>query len=152
MSTGVRACARCKDVKSVERFHGKGRLCDVCRAADDAPKVTETEWQVTVVAALSAFGWSHMHVRRSRGRHGSWTTATSADGWPDITAMRGPHVLGIELKTDVGTPTGEQLEWLARFARIVGGRAWIIRPSNPEWDTFVTWLRDPSSAPRRHGW
>lgn len=148
----TRTCARCGQERDVDLFAPRARVCLLCRQAELVPAVTETDWQQTVVGALNTFGWAHMHVRRSRGRRGKWTTATSADGWPDLTAMRGALVLGIELKTDAGDPTAEQLEWLARFSRLVGGRAWIIRPSDPEWDVFVRWLREPETAPRRHGW
>lgn len=139
-------------MKPRAEFLHRGRLCVSCRAADDAPKPTETEWQRTVEQALSTFGWDWMHVRRTRGKGGAWTTSTSKPGWPDLVALRGGLILGIELKSETGSPTPEQLEWLARFSRLVGGRGWVVTPSDPAWDTFVSWLRDPITAPRRHGW
>lgn len=114
-------------------------------------RATEAEWQQTVTAALSAFGWHWMHVRRTRGKGGKWTTSTSQPGWPDLVALRGAHVLGIELKSETGKPTEQQLEWLGRFSRLVGGRGWLVTPADPSWETFVGWLRDPVDAPRRHG-
>lgn len=92
-----------------------------------------------------------MHVRSSRGRGGKWATTTSTMGWPDLVAVRGPHLVAIELKTDAGVATDDQLLWLRRFSRVVGGRAWLVRPSDPTWETFVTWLRHPVEAPRLYG-
>lgn len=113
--------------------------------------LTETEWQRTLVGALNTFGWHHMHVRRTVGRGKQWTTSTSAKGWPDLVALRGPWLVAIEVKTDVGKITPEQIEWLHRFSLLAGGRAWVIRPGD-DWDTIVGWLRNPADAPRCHGW
>lgn len=152
MPSGVRTCVRCATAKPVDQFHGRSRTCRPCVVQRDAPKATETEWQQTVEQALTAYGWSWMHVRRTRGKGGGWTTSTSSPGWPDLVALRGGLVLGIELKSETGSPTDDQLEWLARFARLVGGRGWIVTPADPEWDVFTRWLRQPEHAPRRHGW
>lgn len=152
MSLDMRQCVRCKDVKHRREFAARSRTCDACRRAADAPKPTEAQWQQTVTSALSTFGWDWMHVRRTRGKGGLWTTSTSQPGWPDLVALRGGLIVGIELKSETGRPTAEQLEWLARFSRLIGGRAWLVTPSDPAWDTFVAWIRDPMNAPRRHGW
>lgn len=149
---GVKICVRCKETKSSELFEPRGRTCAPCRREAAMPKPSESEWQQTVTSALSTFGWDWMHVRRTRGKGGMWTTSTSQPGWPDLVALRGGLVLGIELKSETGKVTVEQLEWLGRFSRLVGGRAWLVTPSDPAWDTFVGWIRDPMSAPRRHGW
>lgn len=152
MPSATRRCVRCEMDKPVDQFHGRARTCRPCAAQRDAPKASEADWQRTVEGALTNLGWSWQHVRRTRGRHGEWTTSTSHAGWPDLVALRGALILSIELKSETGSPTDEQLEWLARFARLIGGRAWIVTPVDPEWDTFVRWLRDPEHAPRRHGW
>lgn len=43
---------------------------------------TEAEFQEQLVQLAHLFGWAHLHVRRTIGRHREWTTSTNVKGWP----------------------------------------------------------------------
>lgn len=74
-------------------------------------QLKEREWQKQVEEALDAFGWWWMHIPpnvivcshcRRRNFRGI------RKGFPDIFAMRPPHMLYIELKTEHGHLGTEQ--------------------------------------------
>lgn len=113
--------------------------------------LSEAEFQATFVQALGVMGWAHCHVRRSIGKGRRWMTATSAIGWPDVLALRGPWLLAVELKSDAGKLTEEQVQWLGRFALLPHARTWVLRPSDP-WDPITRWLQRPEEAPPTFGW
>lgn len=116
------------------------------------PKLTESKFQRKVLDALKVFGWSTMHVRRMfQPDRKVWMTGTSASGWPDVTALRGAYLLGLELKMKGKYATPDQVEWLDRIALLPYGRALVLRPSD-DWSTTCSWLADPASAPRRFGY
>jgi hypothetical protein len=83
----------------------------------DVP-INHDEWQNQVIDAAKWLGWSHLHVRRTRGRHG-WTTGTNLTGWPDLYFWNErrpmPHV-AIECKVGKDLPTQRQLDVLAGLA------------------------------------
>lgn len=116
-------------------------------AADGGP--TEKEWQRTVVELLDAMQWANTHTYPLRTEHG-WRTGTTAKGWPDLVAIRGAFVVGIECKTDRGRADPEQLVWLSRFSYLAGGRAWLLRPRD-DLSLVASWLRTPADAPRVYG-
>lgn len=49
--------------------------------------LTEAQFQIQVLHLAQSLGWSHMHARRSIGKHGRWVTATNVP-WPDLTLWR----------------------------------------------------------------
>jgi hypothetical protein len=103
-----------------------------------AESITEAEFQATVVELLAAFGYRHLHVRRTIGQGGRWTTSTNLVGWPDLLAWRPGRCVAIELKSESGRATPEQLEVLASLAEAgIEGR--VVRPSG--WAGLVEWLR-----------
>lgn len=103
-----------------------------------AEPITEQQWQSTVVDLLGALGYRHLHVRRTVGRGRKWTTATNLVGWPDLLAWRPGRCVAIELKSESGRATAEQLEVLASLA-VAGIEGRVVRPS--QWDALVEWLR-----------
>lgn len=81
-------------------------------------KITHTEWQEQVIQLGRYTGWQHLHVRRTRGRGGVWTTSTNVTGWPDLFLWnpgRGGFA-GVELKVKPDLPTPEQLTVLQMLA------------------------------------
>jgi hypothetical protein len=95
--------------------------------------VTEAEWQAQVIELAQLLGWRHLHVRRSIGKGRSWVTATNVDGWPDLFLWNvrrpGAGLVALELKSDAGKPTAEQVQVLAEL-EAAGVRTMIARPSD----------------------
>lgn len=116
------------------------------------PKLGESKFQTIVLETLKEYGWSTMHVRRMfQPDRRVWMTGTSASGWPDVTALRGPYLLALELKVKGKYASPDQVEWLDRLSLLAGCRALVLRPSD-DWPTTCSWLREPGTAPRRFGY
>jgi hypothetical protein len=79
-----------------------------------ALKVTEKEWQQTVIDTAQARGWRVAHFRTSRTGSGGYATAVQADGagYPDLSMVRGPRLAFVELKAEKGRLAPAQREWL----------------------------------------
>ena len=112
-------------------------------------QVPERAYQQTIVELLEATGWAVCHVYPLQTKHG-WRTGTTAKGWPDLVATRGPYIIAVEVKSDTGKATPDQLDWLARFAALDSGRAWLVDPSLNIQD-LAKWVQHPADAPRRAG-
>lgn len=96
-----------------------------------APKVTEAEWQETVVATMHALGWKHLHVRRSIGKGRHWVTATNVVGWPDLFAWHEGQrrTIAVELKAEDGQLSDHQDAVLASLSA-AGVDCYVWRPSD----------------------
>lgn len=110
----------------------------------------EREFHSSITDLLTMLGWASCHTYPLQTRHG-WRTGTTATGWPDLVALRGPYVVAIEVKSDTGKPTDDQLVWLARFAALDSGRGWLVDPSL-SMQTLAKWLQHPDRAPRSFGY
>lgn len=84
--------------------------------------VTEAQLQSEVEKIAMRAGWRIYHTRRSKG---------SAEGFPDLVAVRGNRVLYAELKTQRGVVSAEQTKWLDDLAG-AGCEAYLWRPSDME--------------------
>ena len=116
------------------------------------PKVfNEREFQSILQEGLTREGWNWNHTYRMRTSSGAWRTSTTAVGFPDLLAIRPPHILALEVKADKGRMGPEQVEWLARFAALPTGLAWVLRPRD-NWQHVANWLHNPWKAPTIHGW
>lgn len=95
--------------------------------------MTEAEWQSQVLEVAALYGWRHLHVRRSIGKGKRWVTATNVDGWPDLFLWNvrrpGAGLVALELKSEGGKPTDEQVQVLAELDA-AGVRTMIARPSD----------------------
>lgn len=100
--------------------------------------ISEAALQATVVELLNAFGYQHLHVRRSIGKVRKHVTATSIIGWPDLLAWRPGRIVAMELKSDVGKVTPEQQAVLESL-NAAGVESRVIRPA--DWLDLVEWLR-----------
>lgn len=118
---------------------------------DPPPKFSEREWQTILQEGLKREGWAWQHIYKMKTARGNWRTSTTAVGWPDLVAMRGPYVLALEVKADRGVLGADQLTWLKRFADIPTGLVWVLRPRD-NWQAVANWLHEPEKAPKRHGW
>lgn len=100
--------------------------------------VSEAEWQGTVVDLLRALGYRSMHVRRSRGKGMRHTTSTSVAGWPDLVAWRPGRFVALEVKSEAGRATADQVRVLGEL-EAAGVECRVARPS--DFDELAGWLR-----------
>lgn len=120
----------------------------VLRRVASLLKQSETSWRNQVVELATLSGWMVYFleyptrlVRNIRlpnmNRQGK--------GFPDLTLLRPPRLVYVELKRDRGpqgggehdhvNPTEEQLRWLAAFGGVPGIEPYVWRPS--DWDEVV---------------
>lgn len=92
--------------------------------------MNHTEWQNDVVDLAQKLGWSHLHVRRTRGKGGGWTTSTNVEGWPDLLLWNEhrPGIVAIELKVKPDAPRQNQLDVLASLERGMGALVAVAYP------------------------
>jgi hypothetical protein len=112
--------------------------------------LSEKAFQKMVTDRLTEEGYNWVFVRKMRTPDGRWLTGTSDAGWLDLTALRGPHILAIELKSAKGKPTPGQIKWLNAWHR-TAAFAWLLDPSD-SLQAIANWIHDPSKAPVRYGW
>lgn len=90
-----------------------------------APKMSERELQDAILDYATLRNWRTYHTFDSRH---------SSSGFPDIILCRRERLLAIELKSDTGRITGEQLAWLGSFAD-AGAETYVWRPA--DWPDVV---------------
>ena len=93
--------------------------------------LTESEFQRQVTDLARMTGWRCNHTRRTIGKGSRWVTATSVTGWPDLFLYRPGEHMAVELKTDTGKLTPEQVAVLGDLAAS-GVETHVWRPS--DWD------------------
>lgn len=81
----------------------------------------ERDWQKTVEQAARLLGWLVYHTRRSDG---------SQPGYPDLTLVRAPRVVFVELKTETGRQTPDQRLWETRLRACPSIEFYLWRPSH----------------------
>lgn len=92
---------------------------------------TEDDLLATITEALTLTGWRWMHVRRS-----DLAIVQGSQGWPDVFAVKGGHVLIVELKSASGVVSDEQHAWLYELTRaLYGTRGHVIvaRPKDVDY-------------------
>lgn len=80
---------------------------------------TEKDFCQQVVNLAHLMKWKVYHT---------WTSIHSQPGFPDLILLRGRQIIVAELKSEKGSLTISQEEWLAAF-RSVGVPVYIWRPS-----------------------
>ena len=114
------------------------------RGLANADALDEATFQSQVVELAGMLGWRHLHVRRTRGRGGAWTTSTNLPGWPDLFLWHPRHgTLAAELKSQRGELRPEQSEVLASL-RAAGVDARVWRPS--DWTEIQSTLTGKAPA------
>lgn len=81
--------------------------------------MNERAWQEQVVELATYYRWAHFHPYDMR---------RSDAGWPDLTLVRPPELIFVELKTEKGRLTPAQESWLHLLAAS-GQRVFVWRPS-----------------------
>lgn len=103
--------------------------------------LTEAHFQQAVYEAARLNGWLVAHFGSSEGADGNWRTTTRYDarGWPDLVLAHPDHgILFRELKTDHGTLTKAQIEWLD-LLYTAGGDSAVWRPK--DWPKIIGQLK-----------
>lgn len=85
---------------------------------------SETEFQEEFVSLFKGLGWKGYHPFNSR---------KSVAGYPDWTLVR-DRVVWIELKTEEGDASADQLNWIDDLKK-AGGEVYLFRPS--DWSEIV---------------
>jgi hypothetical protein len=106
-------------------------------------KVTERDWQQTVIEAAQALGFKVAHFRPAKTARG-WRTPVQADGagFPDLVMVRGERIIFAELKSDTGKISVDQEAWLEALGQ--AGEAYVWRPR--DWDSVVENLSRPNTG------
>ena len=91
--------------------------------------ISEYDFQVAVTKYAESEGWSVQYFRKSAamGKDGRWR-GLGNPGWPDVIAVRGPRMLAVECKSERGTASPEQKEWLRLLSEIPGVETLIAKP------------------------
>jgi hypothetical protein len=95
-------------------------------------KRNESDYQREIVAYAKLKNWAVVHFTKLYHR-GRWFTPAAIDGkgFPDLILVRDERILFIEVKTDTGRLTNEQILWRKRILRC--GLSFIVaRPSTYE--------------------
>ncbi len=93
-------------------------------------KLTEAQWSKTVEGLLNTYQWKWVHFRPARTEKG-WRTAVSGHkGFPDYVAVKDGRFLLIELKSEAGKLSEEQLEWWHHLNPVAAIEGYIWRPSD----------------------
>ena len=88
-----------------------------------AQSLTEKQWQAWVIEAAHTFGWHVYHTYDSR---------RSQAGYPDLTLMRPPDVLFVELKTEKGKLSASQRFTAVLLEACPGVGYYLWRPSDSD--------------------
>ena len=97
---------------------------------DDLAKLHETkDFQVALSIYAREQGWRVQYFRKTavEGKGGNWV-GIGPKGWPDLFMVRGEKAIVAELKSEIGTATAEQKEWLAALGEVPGIDTYLWRP------------------------
>jgi hypothetical protein len=109
-----------------------------------AAKISERQFQDTIVDLAAFYGWKVHHVRPGMTGSGSWLTNVQGHaGFPDLVlahagrerGRRGPilpAVIFAELKTSTGMLRHNQIEWQQTLTVIPGIEYYVWRPEHLE--------------------
>jgi hypothetical protein len=95
--------------------------------------MTERELQEAVIELAHVYGWKIAHFRPAMNARGDWRTPVAADGkgFPDLVMVSAHALLFVELKSDKGKVTPEQLDWINRLMH-----------KSHEWDKNTTGVNE----------
>lgn len=100
------------------------------------PPMSEDDWETRVMDFAKLHGWKVCHYLPAIRQSGRISTAVKGDrGGPDLQLARRGVVLLVELKTNSGTLSPEQREWLDECGE--HGDVWRPR----DWDRVQAILR-----------
>ena len=92
--------------------------------------MTEAEVLRTLTDACQAAGllWHHRADPKRCSRCGHFDRPTDQPGLPDLLVVQAPVLHALELKTESGSPSLAQREWLAQLAACTEVDARIVKP------------------------
>jgi VRR-NUC domain len=93
-------------------------------------RLSEREFMAQVIQLARLYGWMVFHPFDSR---------RSIAGWPDLTLVRPPHALFVEVKTDTGRLTQAQRMWLGALEQCPAIEVHVWRPA--DWDAIIARLK-----------
>lgn len=101
--------------------------------------MTEAELQQNIIELAHVLGYRVAHFRPALMKQGGslvYRTPVAADGkgFPDLNLVRPGRVIYIEVKSDKGKQSPEQVEW-ERTIRASGAEYYLVRPG--DWDKMV---------------
>lgn len=113
-----------------------------------ASSISEKQFQARVIDLLHLYGYRVAHFMPAVNARGQWRTPVAADGkgFPDLVAVRpetagrhrSPRVMFVELKTDTGRMSKEQVAWQTDLLA-AKSEAYVWRPR--DWDNIVEIVR-----------
>lgn len=123
---------------------------------------SESEFMRYVIDFLRLNGWRVSHTLRVVTGKGHRTCVAGDHGFPDVVASLGGRIAFLELKSDSGRLSGDQVEWLNNLAKVSREPAFwngkhdvpphVVRADDGEpWDVLVGVLR-PRWAKGGSGW
>lgn len=101
--------------------------------------ITEADFLLQIIALAVVYHWKVHHVRPAWSKKGWRTPVQGNVGYPDLTLVRAPRVIVAEVKTDRGSLTREQKEWLDAFRNCPGVETYVWKPRH--WNDIVKALR-----------
>lgn len=102
------------------------------------PALSEDQLKKRIIDTAMLYGWRVCHVRPARKRNGTWITPIEGHaGLPDLVLARDGQVLLVELKSERGKPTADQLAWL----EAAGDNGHLWHPS--DWPAALVLLSTP---------
>jgi len=89
--------------------------------AEVVPPESERSFQAAVLTAARVLGWRTYHTFDAR---------RSAAGFPDIVLVKPPRVVFIELKSERGRLSADQVLWLDVLGQCPNVESYMFRPSS----------------------
>ena len=92
--------------------------------------ITEKQFEQQIHDLARRLGYKYYHTYRSK---------FSEPGYPDCTLLKNGRLIFAELKSEKGTPTDAQEEWLESLRRVPGVEVYLWKPG--DWPTIVRILQ-----------
>lgn len=96
---------------------------------DLPPNMSEAAFQSLVIDVAEFNGWTVHHQQPTKAKSGHWITAGRA-GFPDLTLLRPPQLVFLELKRVGAEATAKQRRWIAGLQRVPGVEAYVVTPED----------------------
>ena len=96
----------------------------------DVRALSEDDFSLAVREYAGARDWKiHFnHKTGGFGRDGVTWRGNAPPGYPDLTMVRGPQIIWLELKAMDGVPTPDQRAWINALKQVPGGVAMFAKP------------------------
>ena len=94
----------------------------------------EKDFMAQVIDVAHANHWLCAHFRPAMMANGHWVTAVQADGkgYPDLTLVKPPRVLFVEVKGDDGRMSPEQVVWIGNLKSCPGVETYVWRQKDAD--------------------